>query len=61
MRKHGTENGIFVVSQMTEGISEVKRATGKIWLNSQSWSVISGMGENGQTAMDSVNEYLDTD
>ena len=29
--------------------------------NSQSWSVISGMGENGQTAMDSVNEYLDTD
>ncbi len=47
---------------MTEGISEVKKEPqAKIWLNSQSWSVISGMGENGQTAMDSVNEYLDTD
>lgn len=26
MRKHETENGIFVVSQMTEGISEVKKS-----------------------------------
>lgn len=33
----------------------------KIWLNTQSWSVISGMGENGRMAMDSVKNYLDTD
>ena len=32
----------------------------KIWLNTQSWAVISGMGDNGKTAMDSVKEYLDT-
>lgn len=32
----------------------------KIWLNTQSWSVISGMGDNGTTAMDSVKKYLDT-
>ena len=32
----------------------------KIWLNTQSWSVISGMGDNGKTAMDSVAKYLDT-
>lgn len=33
----------------------------KIWLNTQSWSVISGMGENGKTAMDSVKNLLDTE
>lgn len=33
----------------------------KIWLNTQSWSVISGMGEKGRLAMDSVKKYLDTD
>jgi cellobiose phosphorylase len=35
----------------------------KIWLNSQTWSVISGMAENnkGMTAMDSVYEILDTE
>ena len=32
----------------------------KIWLNTQSWSVISKMGENGKRAMDSVKELLDT-
>lgn len=32
----------------------------KIWLNTQSWSVISGMGDHGREAMDSVKEYLDT-
>jgi cellobiose phosphorylase len=35
----------------------------QIWLNTQSWSVLSGMaeGERGQTAMDAVYELLDTD
>jgi cellobiose phosphorylase len=33
----------------------------KIWLNTQSWAVISGMGENAEEAMDSVKKYLDTD
>lgn len=33
----------------------------KIWLNTQSWAVISGMGDRGRTAMDSVAELLDTD
>lgn len=33
----------------------------KIWLNTQSWSVISGMGDNAETAMDSVNRLLDTE
>ena len=34
----------------------------KIWLNSQTWSVISGMAENGrgERAMDSIRERLDT-
>ncbi len=32
----------------------------KIWLNTQSWSVISGMGDNGKMAMDSVKKHLDT-
>jgi cellobiose phosphorylase len=34
----------------------------KIWLNAQSWSVLSGMAEEGRarTAMDSVAESLDT-
>ena len=48
-----TDDGRYIGSE--------KEPQAKIWLNSQSWSVISGMGENGQTAMDSVNEYLDTD
>lgn len=33
----------------------------KIWLNTQSWSVISGMGDNGEIAMDSVKKHLDTE
>jgi cellobiose phosphorylase len=35
----------------------------KIWLNTQTWAVISDMAENGKgaTAMDSVNEMLDTE
>ncbi len=33
----------------------------KIWLNTQSWSVISGMGDQGEQAMESVKKYLDTD
>lgn len=35
----------------------------KIWLNTQTWSVISGMGEEEKSimAMDNVKKYLDTD
>ncbi len=33
----------------------------KIWLNTQSWAVISGMGDKAETAMDSVKKYLDTE
>ena len=35
----------------------------KIWLNSQTWSVISGMGDHDKavSAMDSVNRLLDTE
>ncbi|CAM3629407.1 MULTISPECIES: GH36-type glycosyl hydrolase domain-containing protein [Saccharibacillus] len=35
----------------------------KLWLNAQSWSVLSGMaeGEKGRIAMDSVREMLDTE
>lgn len=35
---------------------------GKIWINSQTWSVISGTGtkEQQRQAMDAVNKYLDT-
>ena len=35
----------------------------KIWLNAQTWAVISGMGERDKTvaAMDAVKEMLDTD
>ncbi len=32
----------------------------KIWLNTQSWSVISQMGDDGEKAMDSVKKHLDT-
>ena len=42
-------------------IGSQKEPQAKIWLNTQSWAVISGMGENGVTAMDSVKEMLDTD
>lgn len=47
-----TDEGRFIGSE--------KEPQAKIWLNTQSWSVISGMGNNGRIAMDSVNEYLDT-
>ncbi len=33
----------------------------KIWLNTQSWAVISGMGDKAETAMDNVKKYLDTE
>lgn len=48
-----TDDGKFIGSE--------KEPQAKIWLNTQSWSVISGMGENGRLAMDSVKEMLDTD
>ncbi len=48
-----TDNGTFV------GSKEEPQA--KIWLNTQSWSVISGMGDKGEMAMDSVKKYLDTE
>ncbi len=41
-------------------IGSGKEPQAKIWLNTQSWAVISGMGENGREAMDSVKEMLDT-
>ena len=47
-----TDEGKFIGSE--------KEPQAKIWLNTQSWAVISGMGDNGKTAMDSVSEYLDT-
>ncbi|MDY3929561.1 MAG: hypothetical protein SOZ34_09405 [Clostridia bacterium] len=48
-----TDNGTFIGSK--------SEPQAKIWLNTQSWSVISGMGDKGETAMDSVKKYLDTD
>lgn len=50
-----TDEGIFIGSR--------SEPQAKIWLNTQSWSVISGMGETEKqmAAMDSVKKYLDTD
>ena len=48
-----TDEGRFIGSE--------KEPQAKIWLNTQSWSVISGMGEHGKEAMDSVKKYLDTE
>ena len=50
-----TDNGTFIGSE--------KEPQAKIWLNTQSWAVISGMGtpDRQKKAMDSVKEYLDTD
>ncbi len=53
MRKHG--DGKWYIRCITDDgryIGSEKEPQAKIWLNSQSWSAISGMGENGQTAMD---------
>ncbi len=48
-----TDEGKFI------GSKEEPQA--KIWLNAQSWAVISGLGEQGELAMDSVQKYLDTE
>lgn len=50
-----TDNGKFIGSE--------KEEQAKIWLNSQSWSVISRMGDDEKqiSAMDSVKKYLDTE
>ncbi len=48
-----TDNGTFIGSKA--------EPQAKIWLNTQSWSVISGMGDKGEQAMDSVKKYLDTE
>lgn len=50
-----TDNGTFIGS--------AKEPQAKIWLNSQSWSVISGLGDEDKQikAMDSVKKYLDTE
>jgi cellobiose phosphorylase len=50
-----TDEGTFIGSK--------EEAQAKIWLNTQSWSVISGMGDTDKQllAMDSVKKYLDTD
>ncbi len=41
-------------------IGSASEPQAKIWLNTQTWSVISGMGDNGAIAMDSVKKMLDT-
>ena len=50
-----TDNGTYIGSK--------EESQAKIWLNTQSWSVISKMGdkEKQTKAMDSVNEYLNTE
>lgn len=48
-----TDDGKFIGSE--------KEPQAKIWLNTQSWAVISGMGDNGKLAMDNVKKYLDTE
>lgn len=50
-----TDEGRFIGSQ--------NEPQAKIWLNTQSWSVISGMGDKDKQilAMDSVKKLLDTD
>ena len=48
-----TDEGIFIGSK--------SEPQAKIWLNTQSWAVISGMGDKGEVAMDSVKTMLDTE
>ena len=50
-----TDEGTFIGSEA--------EAQAKIWLNTQSWAVISGMGDPQKQlqAMDSVKKHLDTD
>ena len=50
-----TDEGVFIGS--------AREPQAKIWLNTQSWAVISGLGEPEKqaAAMDSVRKYLDTD
>lgn len=50
-----TDDGTFIGSKAEE--------QAKIWLNTQSWAVISGMGEQEKQiqAMDSVKNHLDTE
>lgn len=50
-----TDDGTFIGSEAEE--------QAKIWLNTQSWAVISGMGDSDKQlqAMDSVKKYLDTE
>lgn len=50
-----TDDGIFVGS--------AKEPQAKIWLNSQSWAVLSGLGDIDKQikAMDSVKKYLNTE
>ena len=50
-----TDDGTFIGSK--------EQPQAKIWLNTQSWSVLSGMGdrEKSRQAMDSVKKYLDTE
>jgi len=54
----------FVRGTMDDGtfIGSDKEEQAKIWLNSQTWSVISGMAEpqKAEMAMDNVKKYLDT-
>ena len=54
----------FIRGTMDDGtfIGSNKEEQAKIWLNTQTWSVISGMAdkEKALTAMDNVKKYLDT-
>ena len=55
----------FIRGTMDNGthIGSNKEPQAKIWLNAQTWSVISGMADKDKAiaAMDSVKKYLDTD
>lgn len=50
-----TDNGTFIGSD--------KESQAKVWLNSQSWAVLSGLGDEEKQikAMDTVKKYLNTD
>ena len=50
-----TDEGVFIGSE--------KEPQAKIWLNTQSWAVISGLGDTEKqiAAMDSVKRLLDTE
>lgn len=52
---------IRCITDSGKRIGSAAEPQAKIWLNTQSWAVISGLGKNGRQAMDSVKKYLDTE